>query len=78
MGFRLEDNVISIEGDCSVEEAEPLFEMLRDVEAPVFDLSRATGLHTAIIQVVLASGARVRGVPADKVLAACLRTCQPA
>jgi hypothetical protein len=75
MAIHFEENVISIEGHCSIDEAEPLCETLRSIEAPIFDLTRATTLHTAIVQLVLASSAKVRGMPSDKVLASCFRTC---
>ena len=38
MPFRIDDNVISLDGHCSVEEAQPLFEALRGVDEPIFDL----------------------------------------
>lgn len=75
MAITVQENVVSIEGHCPIDEAEPLFETLRGIEDPIFDLSRATSLHTAIVQLVLASSATVRGVPSDKVLASCFRTC---
>jgi hypothetical protein len=75
MAINIQDNVIAIEGHCPIDEAEPLFETLRGIEDPIFDLSQATTLHTAIVQLVLASSARIRGMPSDKVLASCFRTC---
>jgi hypothetical protein len=75
MAINVEDNVVSIAGHCPIDEAEPLFETLRGIEDPIFDLSQATTLHTAIVQLVLASSARIRGMPSDKVLTSCFRTC---
>jgi hypothetical protein len=75
MAIRIDDNIISIDGHCAIEEAEPLFETLRTIEEPIFDLTQTKTLHTSIVQLVLASSAKVRGMPSDKVLAACFRNC---
>jgi hypothetical protein len=75
MAIHIKDNVVSIEGHCPIDEAEPLCDALRGIDDPIFDLTQATTLHTAIVQLVLASSAKVRGVPSDKVLASCFRTC---
>jgi hypothetical protein len=75
MAIHIEDNVVSITGHCPIDDAESLFETLRGIEDPVFDLSHATTLHTAIVQMVLASSARIRGMPTEKVLESCFRTC---
>jgi hypothetical protein len=73
MPFTLDDDVISLDGHCPIEEAQPLFEALRAVDEPIFDVSRALSLHTAIVQLMLASAGAVRGAPADLWLAACFR-----
>jgi hypothetical protein len=73
MPYRIDDDVISLDGHCSIEEAQPLFDALRDVDEPIFDLEHAQTLHTAVVQLILASTGRVRGAPADRWLAACLR-----
>jgi hypothetical protein len=73
MPFTLDDDVISLDGHCPIEEAQPLFEALRAVDEPIFDVSRALSLHTAIVQLILASRGSVRGAPADRWLAACFR-----
>ena len=75
MAIHIDDNIISIEGHCPIEEAEPLFETLRGIEDPIFDLSGAKTLHTSIVQLVLASSGKVRGLPSDRVLASCFRKC---
>jgi hypothetical protein len=75
MAIDIQDNVISIKGRCPIDEAEPLFETLCRIEDPIFDLSQATTLHTAIVQLVLTSSSRIRGMPSDKVLASCFRPC---
>ena len=71
MSFRIEGAEIAFEGHCSIEEAQSLFDALRGVEEPIFDLSRARSLHTAIVQIVLASSGRVRGAASDRAFMAC-------
>lgn len=71
MPFSMRENVVSIEGHCSIEEAEALHEELRAIEEPVFDLSRSDHLHTSIVQLMMASGGTIRALPADRLLAAC-------
>jgi len=73
MPFRIDDNVVTLDGHCSVEEAQPLFEALLGVDDPSFDLGRAETLHTAIVQLILASTGRVTRAPADRWLAGCFR-----
>jgi hypothetical protein len=73
MPFTIDGDVISLDGHCPIEEAQPLFDALRAVDEPIFDVSRALSLHTAIIQLILASTGSVRGAPADRWLAACFR-----
>ena len=71
MPFTTREKVVFLEGHCSIEEAEPLHEVLRGVEDSVFDLSEAGHLHTSIVQIIMASRGQVRGVAPDLVLAAC-------
>ena len=73
MPFRIDDNVITLDGYCSVEEAQPLLAAMRAVDEPIFDLGGTRGLHTAIVQIILASRGGLRGFPSDPALAACLR-----
>ncbi len=73
MPFRIDDNVFALEGHCSIEEAQPLFDALRAADEPVFDLTQARTLHTAIVQLILASSGRVRLASSDGLLAACFR-----
>lgn len=73
MPYRIDDVVISLDGHCSVEEAQPLFEALRGIDEPIFDLGRAQTLHTAVVQLILASAGSVRSPPADRWLAGCFR-----
>ena len=41
MPFRIDDNVVTIDGHSLVEEAQPLFEALLGVDEPIFDLGQA-------------------------------------
>lgn len=69
MSVHAEGNRIRLEGRCRVEDAEPLLRQLLEIEAPVVDLSAATQLHTAVVQVLLAARPEIAGTPADPVLA---------
>jgi hypothetical protein len=52
---RGENGTIILEGDCTVEEAEPLLQMLQDAPHPMLDWTTCSHLHTAVLQVVLAA-----------------------
>jgi hypothetical protein len=67
------ENVIRLNGPCAIEEAEALHQALCGIERPIFDLTEAAYLHTAIVQLIMASGGMVRGLPTDLALAACFR-----
>lgn len=68
MTVRLDDGLIHLEGSCTVEEAEALLEtVLAHPDLPV-DWSRCTSLHTAVLQVLLAAGPVVVGMPEDPFL----------
>lgn len=47
---------IVLDGVCPVEDAEPLLQMLQATPAAVVDWSQCQRLHTAVLQVLLASG----------------------
>lgn len=65
----LENGTVSLEGDCSIEDAETLLQhLLDDLDAPV-DLRRCSSAHTAVIQVLMASGRGVLGPPEGEFLA---------
>ena len=71
MPFQISGAEIALEGHCSIEEAQMLFEAVRGVEEPIFDLMRTQSLHTAIVQIILASSGRVRNAASDRLLASC-------
>jgi anti-anti-sigma regulatory factor len=71
MPIRTLENMVFLDSHCPIEEAESLFETLRQIEDPVFDLSHATYIHSAIVQLIIASRGTVRGLAPDIVLSAC-------
>ena len=73
MPMNVVENVIRLNGLCPIEEAEALHQALCGIERPIFDLTEAGHIHTAIVQLVMASSGTVRGLPTDLVLAACFR-----
>jgi hypothetical protein len=64
---RAEDAVL-LEDVCAVEDAEALLHQVQD-GAQLIDWSGCTHLHTACLQVILASGLPVRGAAANPALA---------
>ena len=74
--IRVDGAVIRLEGHCPVEEAEQLLEMLQGGVSAALDLSACGSVHTAILQVLLASRMRILIAPADALLASLLpATC---
>jgi hypothetical protein len=53
---RSDTGAVVLEGVCAVEDAEPLLQMLQAMPAAVVDWTRCRQLHTAVFQVILASG----------------------
>jgi hypothetical protein len=53
---RNDNGVVVIEGACPVEDAEALLELLQATPTAVVDWTQCRQLHTAVVQVVLASG----------------------
>jgi hypothetical protein len=47
---------IVLEGNCAVEDAEPLLQLLQATPPGRCDWTRCNYLHTAVVQVVLAAG----------------------
>lgn len=63
MSIRLEDDLIRLDGDCHVEQAEVLVRLLQEDPARRVDLSNCRRMHGALAQVLLAFGAIVCGTP---------------
>jgi hypothetical protein len=56
---------IILDGNCPVEDAEPLLQMLQATPAARLDWSRCGHLHTAVLQVILAARAAPTGPCGD-------------
>lgn len=67
MTVRVDDGVIVLAGPCPVEDAEPLLRALQDGAAAI-DLTAATRLHTAIVQLLLAARPSIVAMPAEPFL----------
>lgn len=67
---------VTFDGGCSIEEAEQLLAWVHDAVAhdihPLFDLTRCTHVHTALVQVLLRAPGRVL-IPESGPLSICLR-----
>jgi hypothetical protein len=53
---RTDRGTVVLEGVCPVEDAEGLLQLLQTTPGAVLDWTRCRQLHTAVLQVVLASG----------------------
>ena len=53
---RSDDGALVLEGVCPVEDAETLLQLLQTGPAEVLDWKPCRQLHTAVLQVILASG----------------------
>ncbi|MES2711244.1 MAG: hypothetical protein V4653_06650 [Pseudomonadota bacterium] len=65
MSVRLDNAIIRLEGECRVEDAEPLYAMLQDSVGRGVDLSAAGHLHAAVVQVLVVVQPEVEGTAAD-------------
>lgn len=65
MSARLNGNIIVLEGQCRVEDAEPLLGWLQADGSRVVDLTAAEHLHTAVVQVLMALRPGIRGAGND-------------
>lgn len=64
--------VLKLEGHADAEAAETVLAWLREHPRGVVDLSRCDGLHTALLQTLLALRPTLRGQPREPGLAALL------
>ena len=62
------DGVIALMGSCPVEDAEALLQQLLAAPSPKVDWSACETAHTAVIQVLLASGIAPSGEPKSQFL----------
>jgi hypothetical protein len=62
---RGDDGLIVLDGACPVEDAEPLLQLLQTMPAAKVDWRQCGRLHTAVLQLVLASGRAAIGPCGD-------------
>jgi hypothetical protein len=62
---RSDDGTIVLAGNCGVEEAEPLLQMLVETPDVALDWRLCSHLHTAVVQGVLAAKPRLTGPCGD-------------
>lgn len=72
--IRNESGLLSLEGNCDVEEAEPLLEAFLGGGVEGLDLSRCHRLHTALLQLILAARVPVVSPPPEPTVAALLHS----
>jgi len=62
---RSDAGAIILDGICSVEDAEPLLQLLQGTPAATVDWAACRQMHTAVLQVILASGIAPTGACGD-------------
>jgi len=65
MTVHLDNGTIRLEGDCHVEDAESLLNLLQEEPGRTVDLSAVGALHTAVLQLLLAFRPRITGTNGD-------------
>ena len=63
---RQDDGSVVLDGNCPVEEAEALLQMLQATPAAPLDWTQCSHLHTAVLQVVLAARPALIGPCGDR------------
>ena len=63
-----DDGAVRLEGDCPIDDAEALLRYLVETPGATIDWRDCERVHTAIVGVLLASGAPLRGPPAGAFL----------
>jgi hypothetical protein len=53
---RSDDGIVVLDGVCAVEDAESLLQMLQATPDALVDWTQCRKLHTAVLQVIIASG----------------------
>jgi hypothetical protein len=53
---RSDEGILILDGVCDVEEAESLLQMLQETPVATVDWTQCRQLHTAVLQVIMASG----------------------
>jgi len=65
---RLDWQTIILEGVCPIEDADSLLQLIAATPSAAVDWRDCDGAHTAVVQVLLASGAVVVGPPGAAIL----------
>jgi hypothetical protein len=65
MSVRLHEGTIRLEGNCPVEDSEPLLQLLLENSPCPVDLGGCGRLHMAVVQVLLAARRSIVGVPGN-------------
>jgi hypothetical protein len=68
MAVRVENDVVHLEGDCGVEDAEAVAAALGDPAIAKLDLRLCRQLHGAVAQALLVFRPEIVGLPADAFL----------
>jgi hypothetical protein len=67
VSVRLSDSgTIVLEGNCTVEDADPLLQLLQAAPAAPLDWTTCRHLHTAVVQVILAARPALIGRCGDR------------
>ena len=66
---RLDDGTIALEGVCPIDDAENLLRLLLERPGCMVDWRMCDEVHTAVVQVLLASGVKPAGPPRSPFLA---------
>ncbi|MEH3159752.1 MAG: hypothetical protein PGN08_12995 [Sphingomonas taxi] len=74
MAIRYARTTVHFEGRCAVEEALDLVQFLATHPRAKLSLAKCTGLHAALLQVVMALRPVIASLPADPLLARLLGT----
>ena len=67
--LRDSSGTIVLSGQCAVDEAEPLLQLLLETPGAAVDWTRCTGLNTAILQLVIAIRPSLKGPCGDPFIA---------
>lgn len=78
MGIRYLKKHAALEDIVTVEDAEGLFDWLKQQAKPAVTLSKCVHVHTAVLQVLLMTQAKVNGDIPDPLLRQALRITQDA
>lgn len=68
MTVRLEGQVIVLEGDCRIEEAEALLRALQEAPGAALDMAGVRHLHAAVLQILLSLRVPVASLPEEPLL----------